>query len=75
MVTTTSKSYATAMHAFKTSGNFIKPPDSNPVLWNLSNGLWHLAEAIQKDMEETKARLAAIEGDISRLKRQMPPPQ
>lgn len=72
MAAVSSDPYAVAKQTFKFSGTLIKPPETNPVLWNLSNGLWHLAEAIQKDMEEMKTRLAAIEGDVSKLKRQTP---
>jgi hypothetical protein len=37
------------------------------VALNLSNSLWHLAQGIQKDMAELKARLVAIEDAVSKL--------
>jgi hypothetical protein len=60
--------YDTAMESFKKSASSIKPPESDPIAWNLNNGLWHLAQAIQRDMEEMKKRLDAIDNIVKRMK-------
>lgn len=60
--------YATAMDCFKKSASHIKPPESDPVAWNLNNGLWHLAKAIQQDMAEVKKRLAAVDSTVTGMR-------
>jgi len=57
--------YAVAMSHFMNNLTRIKPPESDPVAWELNTGLWHLAQAIERDMAEIKKRLEAIGSDVT----------
>jgi hypothetical protein len=62
-----SEHYKTAIQLFHKAKIQTRVED-NPVLWSLSSGLEHLAEAVQQDMNELRGSLAAIARDVKHLK-------
>jgi len=61
---TTQAMYEEAIGHFTDNLNRIKPPESDPLLWNLSSGLRLLAQAIRQDMQELRKRTSDIDSNV-----------
>lgn len=59
--------YTSAVHLL---GRGLQTIDQqkDPGLWTMCNGLLQLATALQQDMKDLKARLAAIDSDVKSIR-------
>ena len=59
--------YGSALHLL---GSALQQMDQkkDPGLWTMCSGLVQFAKALQQDMEELKAKIAAIDSDVKGLR-------
>jgi hypothetical protein len=60
--------YHKAMELLDENMKALNGGHDDPILWNLSTALFHLAQGLQRDMEKLHSRLAAIDNKISSQK-------
>jgi hypothetical protein len=61
-------SYYAAKQAFQENQSLLGTPQRDPLAWNLSVGLIRLADALERDHQETLGLLQAIAQDLQRRK-------
>jgi hypothetical protein len=52
-------SYEAALKVFKENRDKLSP-ESDPAMWNLNNGLYHLATALREDIHKIQQTLASL---------------
>jgi hypothetical protein len=62
-----SEHYKAAVQLFH-KAKLLTRAEDDPALWNLSNGLEHLAEALQRDIAELRESLGGVARNVKSLK-------
>lgn len=63
--------YKTARKMFEENGAALARDRSDPVSWKLQNGLWHLTNAIQTDIQNLHTRLDRLEIQLLNMERRI----